>query len=141
MKNVYTIQLELCQGDCIPYNSLEKIASFMVITNHICLFSELKKTDIRELLLKYLNEESQFIVKLIKKDEIEKLPNRFAEWLKPLVFNDELKDFEKKNQDIINQTMDYLNQLDKKLGGVDSGQKQNRETKKSAIKPTTKSKK
>ena len=141
MKNVYTIQLELCQGDCIPYNSLEKIGSFMIINNDICLFSELKKTDIRELLLKYLNEESQFIVKLIKKDEIEKLPNRFAEWLKPLVFNDELKDFEKKNQDIINQTMDYLNQLDKKLGGVDSGQKQNRETKKSAIKPTTESKK
>lgn len=141
MKNIYTIQLELCKGDCIPYNSLEKIGSFMIVNNDICVFSELQKSNIRKILLECLNEDSQFIVKHIEKKNIEKLPSRFAEWLKPLVFNDELKDFEKKNQKMINETMNYLNRLDKKLGGVDRGRKQNCKTKKSANKPPTQNKK
>lgn len=136
MKNIYTIKLELCNNDYIPYSLFEEIGNFMIMNNDVCLFSDFDKSKIRNMLYDNLNEESQFIVKNIDKSEINKLPSRFSEWLKPLVFDDELKDFETHNQEMINKTMKYLNYLDKKLGGVYSGKKSNKCPKKPEKAPT-----
>lgn len=137
MKNIYTIKFELSNIDSIPYIDLEDMGSFILLNNDVCLFSDLQKKDIRNKLFDCLDDESQFIVKSISKTDIDKLPDRFAEWAKPLVFNDEIKDFEKHNQELLNKTMKYLEELDKDLGGVNVGKQSNKQSNKQKTTPAT----